>query len=151
MRLATHLVSVLLSVALLAGCGGAGADSNTVARTSSTPRAPLPALATRPAAPGEIVARGETSPRTHGPYVFDGRYLVRFAQYAPEDAALDFSSQTPFSAELTPRRDDPRGAKKLISGAAATGRTELELHGRYFLSVDFGDFPYVVRFTPHSG
>jgi len=150
-RVATHSFSVLLALVLLAGCGGTGGDGNTVARASSTPRAPLPALATRPAAPGEIVARGETSPRTHGPYVLDGRYLVRFAQYAPEDASIDFRSQTPFSATLTPRRDDPRGAKKLISAAAATGHTELELHGRYFLSVDFGDFPYVVRFTPHSG
>lgn len=144
-----RLFSVLLALALLAGCGGA--HSETAAPTNTAPRAPAPVLATRPAAAGEIIVRGDASPQTHGPYVLDGRYLVRFAQYAPEDARLDFSAQTPFSASLTPRRDDPRGAKKLIAGADASGRRELELHGRYFLSVDFGDFPYVVRFTPRNG
>jgi hypothetical protein len=148
-RLPNHLFAVLLALPALAGCGG-GDDGATTARTAP-PRAPLPALATRPPAAGEIVVRGEASPETKGPFAFDGRYLVRFAQYAPEDAKLDFSAQTPFSATLTPRRDDPRGALKLVSGAAAAGRRELEIHGRYFVSVDFGDFPYVIRFTPRRG
>jgi hypothetical protein len=144
----TYLFAVLLAVPALAGCGGGDDASRTP--TSTAPRAALPALATRPPAQGEIVVRGEASPETKGPYAFDGRYLVRFAQYAPEDPTLDFTAQTPFSATLTPRRDDPRGAKKLIAGAAATGRRELEIHGRTFVSVDFGDFPYVLRFTPRT-
>jgi hypothetical protein len=147
-RVANHLFAVLLALPALAGCGG---GDDPAPPTSTAPRAPLPALATRPAAQGEVVVRGQASPATRGPYAFDGRYLVRFAQYAPEDPKLDFSAQTPFSATLTPRRDDPRGAKKLIAGAAASGSRELELHGRYFVSVDFGDFPYVVRFTPRGG
>ena len=148
MRTPTHLFAVFLALPALAGCGDGG-DRVTTTRTVA--QAALPGLATRPPEKGEIVVRGEASPESQGPYVFDGRYLVRFAQYAPEDAALDFSAQTPFSASLTPRRDDPRGGRKLISGAAGRGRREVELHGRYFLSIDFGDFPYVVRFTPRSG
>lgn len=143
----THLFAVLVALPAFAGCGGGG-DPATTSRTVAP--APLPALAGRPATEGEIVVRGEASPAAQGPYVFDGRYLVRFAQYAPEDATLDFGAQTPFSASLTPRRDDPRGAIKLFEAAAATGRKTLALHGRYFVSVDFGDFPYVVRFTPRS-
>ena len=147
MRTPTNLFAVLLALPALAGCGGASGTTT----TSTAPKAPLPALATRPPAKGEIVVRGEVSPASKGPYAFDGRYLVRFEQYAPEDAALDFSAQTPFSASLTPRRDDPRGAIKLLEAAAATGRRELVLHGRYFVSVDFGDFPYVIRFTARTG
>jgi hypothetical protein len=145
-RAPTHLFAVLLALPLLAGCGGGSAATTTP--TSTAPRAP--ALATRPSATGEIVVRGEASPEARGPYVFDGRYLVRFEQYAPEDAALDFTAQTPFSVSLTPRRDDPRGAIKLVEAAAATGRKDAQLHGRYFVSVDFGDFPYVIRFTPRG-
>jgi len=138
----------VLVVGALAGCGSA--DSSSSATTATTP-ANLPSLATRPTRAGEIVVRGETSPATHGPFTFDGRYLVRFAQYAPEDPALDFAGQTPFTATLTPRRDDPRGAEKLFGAATRTGRTQLTLHGRRFLDVSFGDFPYVVRFTPRAG
>lgn len=105
----------------------------------------------RAATAGEIVVRGEASPATHGPYAFSGRYLVRFEQYAPEDATLDFASQTPFSAALTAGRGDPRGAIKLFEAAAATGRREMTIDGRYFLSIDFGDFPFVLRFTPRDG
>jgi hypothetical protein len=147
-RTPTHLFAVLLALPALAGCGG---DADTATTTRTAPQAALPALATRPPAKGEIVVRGEASPEARGPYVFDGRYLVRFQQYAPEDAKLDFTTQTPFSVSLTPRRDDPRGAIKLLEAAAATGRKELELRGRYFVSVDFGDFPYVIRFTPRAG
>jgi hypothetical protein len=140
-RLALLLV---LAVALLSGCGSESAGAPT------TTTAVLPALATRPPAPGEIVLRGEASPATHGPYAFDGRYLVRFEQYAPEDPKLDFGVQTPFSAALQPRRDDPRGAIALLQSAARSGRRVLAIRGRYFVSVSFGDFPYVVRFTPRG-
>jgi hypothetical protein len=143
-----HRFAVLLALPALAGCGSS--DGGT-ADTKGTTTASLPALATRPPAAGEIVVRGEASPATHGPYALRGRYLVRFEQYAPEDAKLDFTAQTPFSATLTPRRDDPRGAIKLVAGAARSGRRELTIQGRYFVSVDFGDFPYVIRFTPRRG
>ncbi len=145
-RTSTHLVAVLLVVPALAGCGGTGGGAQTP--TSPTATAPLPALATRPPQTGEIVVRGEASPESKGPYAFSGRYLVRFEQYAPEDSALDFTIQTPFSAALTRRADDETGAIKLVEDAARSGRTELEIDGRYFVTVSFGDFPYVVRFTP---
>lgn len=144
-RRSTHLIAVSLALPVLAGCGGGGDSSSP---TSTAPRGAVPALATRPTATGEIVVRGDATPLSKGPYAFDGRYLVRFEQYAPEDATLDFTSQTPFSASLTPQRDDPRGAIKLVEAAARSGRKELAIHGRYFVSSDFGDFPFVVRFTP---
>ena len=151
-RLATHVVGVLLALALLAGCGGAGtAPQGTTRPAATAPAAALPALATRAATSGEIVVRGDASPLTRGPYAFDGRYLVRFEQYAPEDPALDFTAQTPLSAALAPRRDDPRGAIRLVEDAARSGRRELAIHGRYFVSVEFGDFPFVIRFTPRRG
>ncbi len=84
--------------------------------------------------------------RTRSP----GRYLVRFEQYAPEDPALDFSAQTPLTATLQPHEGDPRGAKPLIEGAQRSGRRELDIRGRYFVDVSFGDFPYVIRFTPRG-
>lgn len=151
LRLALALV-VLLALPVLAGCeGDRGArttdvpGSATVATTGVTP-----ALARRPAAAGEIVVRGQASPETHGPYVFDGRYRVRFVQFAPEDPRLDFASQTPFTAALTRREDDPRGAVKLFQAAAGGGRRELAIHGRYYVDASFGDFPYVIRFTPRG-
>jgi hypothetical protein len=136
------------AVALLTGCGGAGGHAP--ATTANPATAALPDLATRPPAAGEIVVRGDASPATHGPYALDGRYLVRFEQYAPEDPKLDFGAQTSFAAQLAPRRDDPRGAGKLFESAARSGRREVAIRGRYFVSVSFGDFPYVVRFTPRT-
>jgi len=145
-RAATNHAAVLLAVAAFAGCGSGGGHAAQRGRTQ--PAAALPALATRAPATGEIVLRGEASPHTHGPYAFDGRYVVRFEQYAPEDPDLDFTAQTPFSASLERRRDDPRGAVELVEAAARSGRKEVEIHGRRFVDVQFGDFPYVVRFTP---
>ncbi len=85
---------------------------------------------------------------THGPLTLDGRYLVRFEQFAPENRNLDFSGQTPFTAALQRRAGDERGAVKLFGEAARSGRRELRIDGRYVLDVSFGDFPYAVRFTP---
>jgi hypothetical protein len=147
-RALTHLLFVLLVLPGVVACGGGGTKPAT-ATTATT--AALPALATRPAAAGEIVVRGEGSPASKGPYTFDGRYLVRFVQYAPEDPQLDFTGQTPFAAQLAVRPDDPRGAVKLFEDAAASGRRELEIHGRRNVEVTFGDFPWVLRFTPRSG
>jgi hypothetical protein len=139
------LFFLLIAVAALAGCGSDDGSSST-ATTATT--AALPPLASRPPAPGEIVIRGEASPATHGPYTFSGRYLVRFQQYAPEDPKLDFASQTPFSTSLVRHEGDPTGAIKLFEAAAPSGRRELTIRGRYYVEVSFGDFPYVVRFTP---
>ncbi|MEA2156372.1 MAG: hypothetical protein QOE11_2512 [Solirubrobacteraceae bacterium] len=147
-RTPSRLLTVLLALPGLAGCGGSPGATAPAATTAT--RAVLPALATRPPVKGEIVVRGDLTPDTQGPYSFRGRYLVRFEQYAPEDAGLDFGAQTAFSATLTPRRDDPRGAIRLVQGAAAAGRRTLELRGRYFVSADFGDFPFVLRFTPRA-
>jgi hypothetical protein len=140
---------VVLAAAAVGGCGDGGGPSG-AARTATRSAGPLPALATRPPAKGEIVVRGDSSPATHGPYTFAGRYLVRFEQYAPEDPALDFSGQTPLTAALQPRAGDPRGAKALIEAAQRSGRRELDIRGRYFVDVSFGDFPYVIRFTPRG-
>jgi hypothetical protein len=139
---------VLLLAAALAGCGGN--DMAPATSSATTPSAGAPPLATRPAAHDEIVLRGESSPRTAGPYAFDGRYLVRFQQWAPEDAKLDFSSQTPFTAALERHDGDARGATQLFQAASATGRRSIAIHGRYVVDVSFGDYPYVVRFTPQK-
>jgi hypothetical protein len=145
-----HHAAVALAIAALAGCGASTSDDGATPGARAQTTAALPALATRPAAPGEIVVRGEASPKTRGPYAFDGRYLVRFEQYAPEDPKLDFTAQTPFSAQLEPRRDDPRGAVKLVEAAARSGRAEVEIRGRRYVDVTFGDFPWVLRFTPRG-
>jgi hypothetical protein len=140
----------VLACALVAcGCGGGERRGSATATAPATGSA-LPALARAAAAPGEIVVHGESSPRNHGPYSFDGRYVVRFEQTAPEDPQLDFGGQTPFTAALERRAGDPRGAVKLFSAAARAGRRELTLHGRYVLDVSFGDFPYAMRFTPRG-
>ena len=141
-----HLFFLLLAVSALAGCGDDGASSTA---TTTTTKA-LPALARSPRAPGEIVVTGDASPATRGPYAFSGRYLVRFEQYAPEDPSLDFTSQTPLSAALVRREGEPEGAIKLFEAAARRDRRELTIRGRYFVDVSFGDFPYVIRFTPRK-
>jgi hypothetical protein len=139
-----HLFFLLLALPALAGCGGDGSTSTATIATTAA----LPALARSPRAPGEIVVRGDASPATHGPYTFGGRYLVRFEQYAPEDPNLDFGSQTAFSAALTRREGDTAGAIKLFEAADRRDRRELTVRGRFVVEVSFGDFPYVIRFTP---
>jgi hypothetical protein len=142
-----HLFFVLLAVLAIAGCGGdGGASSSATPATTTT----LPALARSPRAAGEIVVSADASPLTRGPYAFDGRYLVRFEQYAPEDPRLDFASQTPFSAALAQSAGDAAGAVKLFEAADRTGRRELTIRGRYVVDVSFGDFPFVIRFTPRQ-
>ena len=37
---------------------------------------------------------------------------------------------------------------KLFHAASRTGRKTLALHGKLFVDVSFGDFPYALRFTP---
>ncbi len=139
------LLAALLGLAL-AACGGDG-DGDSPGRAATTAGATLPALARKPAQAGEILFKGEASPASHGPFSLDGRYVVRFEQVAPEDPRLDFSGQTPFTANLRPAGSRAAGTK-LFGAATASGRRELERSGRFVLDVSFGDFPYAVRFTP---
>jgi hypothetical protein len=144
-RLAALLVLVA-SAAAAAACGGAGAGG---AGAAGTPPKARPALARTPARPGEILVGGEASPAAHGPFALRGRYTVRFEQIAPEDPELDFATQTAFVATLDRRAEIQDGASiRLFRAAARTGRREVTLHGRYFLDVSFGDFPYAIRLTP---
>ncbi|HWI72670.1 MAG TPA: hypothetical protein VNT55_12015, partial [Baekduia sp.] len=83
------LCAALALAAMAAGCG----DDDSSAGGKPTGVAALkgdPALARAPKAPGEVLLRAAASPRTHGPIVLDGRYTVRFEQYAPEDPRIDF-------------------------------------------------------------
>jgi hypothetical protein len=142
----TYAMVVVVAAAGLGGCGHGGGGPSGAASTATTSAGPLPALASRPPAKGEIVVRGESSPATHGPYTFAGRYLVRFEQYAPEDPRLDFRNQTAFVANLERQAGVP--AVRLFRTARASGRRTVTAHGRFLVDVSFGDFPYVLRLTP---
>jgi hypothetical protein len=132
-------------MALLAGCGSEAATPTKPPDPAKTKVALLQA----PKRAGEILVRGDLSPASHGPYPFDGRYLVRFQQFAPEDPNVDFTAQTAFVATLDRNAEqDGPGSVKLFHAASRTGRTTLALHGRLFVDVSFGDFPYALRFTP---
>jgi hypothetical protein len=142
------LVLAALAAQALAACGGGQAKSRSTDATGPAPTSAVPALARAPARAGERVFTGQSSPASHGPFELDGTYVVRFEQTAPEDPRLDFTAQTPFTAALQRRADDPRGAVKLFGAARRSGRRTLTIHGRYVLDVSFGDFPYAVRVTP---
>ena len=146
----TSRLRVLLALAValaVGGCGAAGHDAPVP--PASAHAAIAPALLRRAPETGEILLHGEASPATHGPYALHGRYLIRFAQYAPEDPRMDFAQQTTFVVLLRPVAGGVRArARPLFRAAAATGRRTLALDGRYRVEVSFGDFPYVVRFTP---
>jgi len=150
MALRPGLLLATLALAVVAGCGD-DRSGRATSTSGSTAGAILPVLVRDPAAPGEIVVRGQASPATHGPYAFEGRYLVRFEQYAPENPELDFAAEASFTARLTTREGDPRGAIDLLQAAARRGRRELTIRGRYYVDISFGDYPYVMRFTPRSG
>jgi hypothetical protein len=108
-----------------------------------------PGAGPTPARPGEVLVRGDASPAAHGPFALRGRYTVRFEQIAPEDPELDFGTQTAFVASLDRRAEVQDGASvRLFRVAARTGRRSVSLHGRYYLDVSFGDFPYAIRLTP---
>jgi hypothetical protein len=141
-RQAAALVAALV---LLAGCGSQAA-------TPTKPPDPAKArvaLLQAPRRAGEIIVRGDLSPASHGPYAFDGRYVVRFEQFAPEDPHVDFTAQTAFVATLDRKAEqDGAGSVRLFHAARRTGRRTLSLHGRLFVDVSFGDFPYAIRITP---
>jgi hypothetical protein len=107
----------------------------------------VPPLARVPLKSGEILFSGQTSPVAHGAFRLDGRYLVRFEQFAPQDAKKDFSREVPFTASLRRASSTALGFK-LFAAKQASGQRVLTRHGRYVLDVTFGDFPYAVRFTP---
>ncbi len=110
-----------------------------------------PPLATERPAEGEFVFRGAYAPRSHKPADLRGRYLVRFQQWAPEDPKRDFEAETAFVASLVGTSGSDRGRRvRLFRTAAARGERRVDLSGRYLLEVAFGDFPYVVRFTPRG-
>jgi hypothetical protein len=140
-----------LAVAATAGvaaCGGSGARPGSAA-PAAAPDAARPGLLEAARAPGEILVQGEASPASHGPFRFDGRYTVRFEQIAPEDPSLDFGGQTAFVAIADRRPEQAAGdSVRLFRVAARTGRRRVTLHGRFYVDVSFGDFPYAIRFTP---
>jgi hypothetical protein len=141
-RRAVPLVAALL---LLAGCGS---EAATPTKPPDPAKAKV-ALLQAPKRAGEIIVRGDLTPASHGPYAFDGRYVVRFEQFAPEDPNVDFAAQTAFVAALdrTAEQDGP-GSVTLFHAARRTGRRTVALHGKLFVDVSFGDFPYAIRFTP---
>lgn len=133
----------LLAAALLWGCGG---------QTATTPKPSPnaePALARQAKRAGEIVVRGEASPRSHGPFTFRGRYTVRFEQIAPEDPSLDFRDETSFVATLDRRpEEEAADSRRLFRTARRSATRRITLDGRFYVDVAFGDFPYAIRFTP---
>jgi hypothetical protein len=138
-------VLLLAALGLVAGCGD---EAATRARPPDPAKAKV-ALLQAPERPGEIIVRGDLSPASHGPYGFDGRYVVRFEQFAPEDPNVDFTAQTAFVAMLDRRAEEEGpGTVKLFSAAQRTSHRTVTLHGRLFVDVSFGDFPYAIRFTP---
>jgi hypothetical protein len=137
-------VLLLAALAALAGCGS-DAVKGTPPPKASTVKV---ALLASPKRPGEVVLRGDLSPASHGPYAFDGRYRVRFEQFAPEDPRMNFADQTAFVAMLDRHAgEDGSGSVRLFRAARRTSARTLTLRGRYFVDVTFGDFPYAMRFT----
>jgi hypothetical protein len=136
--------ALLALTVVIASCGGKSATAPPAAGPSA---AGAPALLKQKVQKGEVMVDAEYSPHRDGPYRFDGTYLVRFAQYDPEAPRTSFAQQTPFVAYLTGLGRRPRKIT-LFHQAAAGGERKMRLHGRYFVEVSFGDYPYVLRFTP---
>ena len=140
-------LSLIAALVLLAGCGS---DATKPSRPPDPAKTKV-ALLQAPKRPGEVLVRGDLSPASHGPYAFDGRYVVRFEQFAPEDPNVDFTAQTAFVSTLDRNAEqDGPGSVKLFHAARRTGRKTFALHGKLFVDVSFGDFPYALRFTPVS-
>ena len=135
----------LAALAAVAGCGSDTVKGTPPPKASSVKVALLAA----PKRPGEVILRGDLSPASHGPYAFDGRYRVRFEQFAPEDPRMNFAGQTAFVAVLDRQAgEDDSGSVRLFRAARRTSARTVTVHGRYFVDVTFGDFPYAMRFTP---
>jgi hypothetical protein len=140
-------LTLLLVVCLLAGCGSENGPAPPPSREAT--QAAEPAWARAPTGAGEVLVRGDASPASHGPFTFNGRYTVRFAQVAPEDPTLDFGKETSFVARLDRNAELPQaGSVRLFRVARGEGQRRVRLNGRFFVDVEFGDYPYVIRFTP---
>src|SRR3954451_4754312 len=127
---------VAAACAGLSACGSDASAPPPIPRTGTTP-----ALATRPAADGELVFRAQLSPHSHGPFTLHGRYRVRFVQWAPEDPGHDFSHDTSFVADLAAAGSGAHPkAVRLFRQATATGAKVISANGRYTLEVIFGDY-----------
>ncbi len=145
-RANTRLAIAALAIgAALSGCGGAGNEAPPAAGAGA-PGAP--ALLERELGPGELLVEGEATPHEAGPFRLDGRYRVSFAQYAPEAPRRGFAGEVPFVAELRSVSDPRARPVRLFREAAKGGTRTIELRGRYAVEVLFGDFPFVLRFTP---
>jgi hypothetical protein len=145
MRRVPRRLLLVPALAAIAGCGGSAEKPQPPPAASKAKVALLQA----PKRPGEVIVRGEGSPASHGPFAFDGRYVVRFEQFAPEDPRLDFARQTAFVVTLDRQAEqEGAGTVRLFHAARRTGRRTVSLNGRLFVDVSFGDFPYALRFSP---
>jgi hypothetical protein len=140
------LVVAVLTGTVTAGCGSADPARPT---TATDGRHAGPALLRAPLRPGEIVIRGDATPKTAGPYRFAGTYRARFEQYAPENPRLEFSGETAFVADL--ERTEGVPAVRLFRAAARSGERTVRLHGRYYVDASFGDYPFAIRLSPKPG
>jgi len=145
MRRVPRRILLVLALAAIAGCGG-GSEKREPPPAASKAKV---ALLEAPKRAGEIIVRGEASPASHGPFSFDGRYVVRFEQFAPEDPNVDFADQTAFVVTLDRQAEQGgAGSVRIFRAAKRAGRRAVTLHGRLFVDVSFGDFPYAIRFSP---
>jgi hypothetical protein len=143
------LPTLLAAALIVSACGGTTSGRTAATAATGDDAGARPALARTPERAGEILVQGPASPATHGPVTLDGRYTVRFEQIAPEDPNLDFTGQTAFVAVLDRNaQQEGAGTKRLFRTAARTGRTQIIARGRYWIDVEFGDFPYAIRLTP---
>jgi hypothetical protein len=142
------LLATTLVVAACGGDGAPGGGSGTAA-TGDAQAIAGTALAKAPKRAGEVLVQGDLSPASHGPFTLDGRYTARFEQIAPEDPNLDFTAQTAFVATLDRKPEqEGSGTVRLFRDADRTGHAVVTAHGRYYIDVSFGDFPYAIRLTP---
>lgn len=143
------LPALIAAALIVAACGGRTTSGRTASTAAGDDAAARPALAETPKRAGEILVQGQASPASHGPVTLDGRYIVRFEQIAPEDPNLDFTGQTAFVAVLARHTQQAdTGTKRLFRTAARSGRTRVTARGKYWIDVQFGDFPYAIRLTP---
>jgi hypothetical protein len=140
-------VFAIVGAVCVTGCGGGQTAAPAPQPTSSA----VPELARVPKQDGEIVVRGDLTPDSHGPYDFRGDYTVRFEQYAPEDPNLDFTSATTFVTTLDREKEIAADSSiPLFKAAKRAQSRRVRINGRYYVDATFGDYPYVIRFTPRG-